>query len=371
MRARNFLRNPINLTIIFSIFFFCFTAQVVTIKGKYNGKDLKIQNPFAADGRGFCINKIEVNGQNLSDDLLYNNLIEIPFSKYKVKVGDFVILKVDHKKDCQPTILNADVLTEISASSFEMLKDVFGKNNQGIAFVRGIITDSETGKNIPDADVSIMDVNRESTYCLVRPKKDGSSLLAFPYNYQCVLEIEKEGYHKKRFLIDLRGVPVEKMAQEEFTVSISIESFKGHVLDSLLSQFPSAKLEYNPITQKVEWDEQYAQVIRSAEIQINDSLNKANQLDKEKNVRTILYTGLALILIFLLFLYSRYRVIASQKTIIEKQKKEVDSAYHSLDEKNKEVMDSIRYAQRIQNALLPTEKYVERVLGKNDDETKQ
>jgi hypothetical protein len=36
----------------------------------------------------------------------------------------------------------------------------------------------------------------------------------------------------------------------------------------------------------------------------------------------------------------------------------VDHAYEELHEKNKEVMDSIRYAKRIQTALITSEKYI-------------
>ena len=37
-----------------------------------------------------------------------------------------------------------------------------------------------------------------------------------------------------------------------------------------------------------------------------------------------------------------------------------------LEEKNKDILDSIRYAKRIQTSLLPTEKYIDRILSKND-----
>ena len=42
----------------------------------------------------------------------------------------------------------------------------------------------------------------------------------------------------------------------------------------------------------------------------------------------------------------------------------MDEAYAQLEEKNKEVMDSIHYAKRIQNALLPNETYIARQLDK-------
>jgi len=42
----------------------------------------------------------------------------------------------------------------------------------------------------------------------------------------------------------------------------------------------------------------------------------------------------------------------------------VDAAYESLHEKNKEVMDSIYYARRIQRALITSEKYIANQLNK-------
>ena len=44
-----------------------------------------------------------------------------------------------------------------------------------------------------------------------------------------------------------------------------------------------------------------------------------------------------------------------EKLIIENQKREVDLAYNQLHEKNKEVMDSIHYARRIQHSVLTNE----------------
>ena len=45
-------------------------------------------------------------------------------------------------------------------------------------------------------------------------------------------------------------------------------------------------------------------------------------------------------------------IISEQKATVEKQK-------HLVDEKQKEILDSIRYAKRIQISLLPTEKYID------------
>jgi hypothetical protein len=86
-------------------------------------------------------------------------------------------------------------------------------------------------------------------------------------------------------------------------------------------------------------------------------------LKQEKTQRYALYGGLALVAGFLVFVFNRFRVTQRQKKTIEEQKVLVDNAYEKLHEKNKEVMDSIHYARRIQRALITPEKYIERVLS--------
>jgi hypothetical protein len=53
----------------------------------------------------------------------------------------------------------------------------------------------------------------------------------------------------------------------------------------------------------------------------------------------------------------------------KKANAEISRQKEIIEEKQKEIIDSIRYAKRIQNALITSEKYVERNLfrlGKND-----
>jgi len=73
---------------------------------------------------------------------------------------------------------------------------------------------------------------------------------------------------------------------------------------------------------------------------------------------------LLLVIIFSLFLFNRFRITQQQKKVIEEQKVLVDKAYETLHEKNKEVMDSINYASRIQRALLPSQKYISNSLNR-------
>jgi hypothetical protein len=87
----------------------------------------------------------------------------------------------------------------------------------------------------------------------------------------------------------------------------------------------------------------------------SDKIRHEAKLQQERLQRYVLYGGLGIVFIFSFFLYRRFRVTHKQNIIIRKQKKEVE-------EKQKEIIDSIRYAKRIQQALLPNEKYIERNL---------
>lgn len=87
-------------------------------------------------------------------------------------------------------------------------------------------------------------------------------------------------------------------------------------------------------------------------------------LKQEKTQRYALYGGLALVAGFLVVVINRFRLTQKQKKMIEMQKVRVDLAYEKLYEMNKEVMDSIHYAKRIQRALITSESYIEKQLKK-------
>lgn len=87
---------------------------------------------------------------------------------------------------------------------------------------------------------------------------------------------------------------------------------------------------------------------------IKDAQLAAEQSENKRRQQQTYYLGGGLFLVTLLslFLFNRFRVKRRQNAIIEAQKIEVDAANAILGEKNKEVLDSINYARRIQSALL-------------------
>lgn len=84
----------------------------------------------------------------------------------------------------------------------------------------------------------------------------------------------------------------------------------------------------------------------------------AAQFKEEKDRRYILYGGIALLLLFTVFVINRFMVTSSQKRIIADQKEFVERQKNIIEEKQKEIMDSIHYAKRIQLSHLPSEVYL-------------
>jgi tetratricopeptide (TPR) repeat protein len=97
-----------------------------------------------------------------------------------------------------------------------------------------------------------------------------------------------------------------------------------------------------------------------------DKLDAINAEEKKKQQIVIYAVAglLVLVGVFAVFMYNRFRITQKQKAVIEEQKVLVDKAYETLHEKNKEVMDSIRYAKRIQTALITSEKSITNMLSR-------
>ena len=59
---------------------------MLSIEGTYLGKNLLVGNPPQADGFGFCVNKVSVNGEVLPATIQKTNF-EIDFLLFNIKLG--------------------------------------------------------------------------------------------------------------------------------------------------------------------------------------------------------------------------------------------------------------------------------------------
>jgi hypothetical protein len=107
--------------------------------------------------------------------------------------------------------------------------------------------------------------------------------------------------------------------------------------------------------QIIEIQTRYETEQKEKEIQLLTKENKIQDLELNKN-KIIIYAAIALaVLLFVLVgaIYARFQTKKKANTVITRQKL-------ILEEKQKEILDSINYAQRIQKALITSEKYIER-----------
>ncbi len=84
-------------------------AGEIELKGTYQGENLYVKNPFAASGVGFCVYEVTVNGQTTTDEI-NSSAFEIDLTIYQFALGEPLTVSIRHKDDCEPKVLNPEVL---------------------------------------------------------------------------------------------------------------------------------------------------------------------------------------------------------------------------------------------------------------------
>ncbi len=84
-------------------------AGTILLEGSYQGKNIYVQNPFSGTGVGFCTFEIKVNGTVTTDEV-NSSAFEIDLENFDLKMGEKIIVSLQHKDDCRPKVLNPEVL---------------------------------------------------------------------------------------------------------------------------------------------------------------------------------------------------------------------------------------------------------------------
>ncbi|MBD3638571.1 MAG: SpoIIE family protein phosphatase [Crocinitomicaceae bacterium] len=96
----------------------------------------------------------------------------------------------------------------------------------------------------------------------------------------------------------------------------------------------------------------------SDSLEFQDQLNQ-QKLDNEKRIgrqriiTTVTIFGFGILAVLLLFIYRSLKVKKLNNQQLSEKNKMIESQKELVEEKNKEITDSINYAQRLQNAILP------------------
>lgn len=148
------------------------------------------------------------------------------------------------------------------------------------------------------------------------------------------------------------------------------ENHKLYILyrDSLDNEETRKKTIQSQMSYDFEKKEAVAEAEHKKELE-NQELIADEKSRKQKIVLALVSCFLLLVLLFAGFIFRSLRItrkqksiIEEQKSIVEKQKQEVELQKNRVEEHQKEIIDSITYARRIQQSLLPTEKYIEKQL---------
>lgn len=123
----------------------------------------------------------------------------------------------------------------------------------------------------------------------------------------------------------------------------------SNIKDSLLNEKTS-----NQIT---EMQTKYESEKKDKELLLKDAKIKQDGADaKQKSMQlNVVIVGFVLMILLAAFIFIGYRRKKRDKEIIE--------------EKQREILDSIHYAKKIQRSLLPTEKYIEKAMKKLNDKS--
>lgn len=110
------MKNTLLKSTIFLVFltFFACKEEVIklppgSLKGKYTGKNVMVENPTNPNGIGFCVNEVIVNGKTTSDDITSESF-EIDLKGLGIKQGEEVTIELKYSEGCTPKFLNPEVL---------------------------------------------------------------------------------------------------------------------------------------------------------------------------------------------------------------------------------------------------------------------
>jgi tetratricopeptide (TPR) repeat protein len=182
----------------------------------------------------------------------------------------------------------------------------------------------------------------------------------------------EEYLNKALLLSDKMGILNEKMQFENALSELygikgdykkSLQYFKQYsqIKDSLFNTEKNKEITKRELNYEFEKKEASTR----AEQDKRDAVATA-ETRKQKLILILVSCLLILVLVIAVSIFRSLHITSKQKLLIEIKNKETEEQKQIIEEKNKEILDSIHYAKRIQTSLLPTEKYIERVLnGKN------
>ena len=167
---------------------------------------------------------------------------------------------------------------------------------------------------------------------------------------------QKIGYPDK---ISESSFQLYKLYKLQGNISAALQMYELHVVmkDSLVN----TENKKSFVKQQTQYEYEKNKALDDKE----NEKKIAIEIEKQKKqyiILIIVIIATSLIFILLLIIYRRLRITRKQKIIIEEQKEEVESQRDQIEEQRDDILASINYAKRIQNAILPPDSQMKEYL---------
>jgi tetratricopeptide (TPR) repeat protein len=125
------------------------------------------------------------------------------------------------------------------------------------------------------------------------------------------------------------------------------------LMDTLSGVEAGKKLSSLEYQQQIEKDKKITRLENE-----KTQLKHDEEVKKQQLIIWAVSIFVVLISIFSVFIFRQYKAKKFANMLVNAQKAKIELQHSELEEKQKEIVDSIKYAKRIQQALLPTDKYI-------------
>lgn len=149
-----------------------------------------------------------------------------------------------------------------------------------------------------------------------------------------------------------------------FTKALSFYERFITLKDSILKEDNQKQIANKELQYQYEKKAAADSVVNAEERKVTHALILAKnaQIEQDNTQKWALYGGVFLLLVFGGLMYNRFRITIKQKNIIEIQKLKTEKQKEIIEEKQKEILASISYAKRLQEAILPPHSLVKQHL---------
>ncbi|MGZ4034688.1 MAG: tetratricopeptide repeat protein [Bacteroidia bacterium] len=141
----------------------------------------------------------------------------------------------------------------------------------------------------------------------------------------------------------------------------ALEYYKlySNLKDTIFSEESTSQM--NELSTKYEADKRQKEI----ELLTKDQDLKNTKLKEQHVVNITLFIGITLVVILMGLVFYRYQEKRKANTLLEEKNIAIHEQKELVTEKNKEITDSINYARRIQDAMLPSQKILNEYFKEN------